>query len=172
MQLSQFRCPECLAGFTRADNLKRHFKILHEGAESYICPHCNKSFARKNTLQRHVASQHTREKKYGCDYCDKTFIYSFEVIFKTVRYINKFHCFENHTYNWQLYYKIQSSELVPFPGTSACSERTQWHQRLCLHHVWYQVQVASLSREAQSCCTWRFQIQVYWVRYPSWQVSY
>ncbi|XP_063683554.1 GDNF-inducible zinc finger protein 1-like [Bolinopsis microptera] len=74
-----FRCPECLAGFTRADNLKRHFKILHEGSEAYVCPHCNKSFARKNTLQRHVASQHTREKKYGCDYCDKTFIYSFEV---------------------------------------------------------------------------------------------
>jgi len=76
---AQFQCPQCSAGFTRMDNMRRHIKILHQGSECYTCQHCNRNFTRRNTLQRHVAALHTREKKYSCRYCNETFIYSWEV---------------------------------------------------------------------------------------------
>ncbi len=57
-------CNECSKEFTRAFNLKDHFKSIHLQVRPYQCPFqtCESSFVRKNDCMRHMKLIHKRLK--------------------------------------------------------------------------------------------------------------
>lgn len=62
------RCPECSLYISNRDNLKRHYKRIHD---RLTCKKCNETFIKKYQLKIHMTTQHLVS--YKCNECNKNF---------------------------------------------------------------------------------------------------
>ncbi|XP_033149405.1 zinc finger protein 16 [Drosophila busckii] len=68
----QFICPACNRGFNHKNNLKMHYRNMHEMIKDQACRFCPKRFAKVHTLRNHELI-HTGEKPFECTICGKYF---------------------------------------------------------------------------------------------------
>ena len=70
--LSTLDCNVCHKKFARRQNLKEHFRFVHE-LPTLECNVCHKKFARRKNLKEHIRFVHEKEKSFLCNYCNKRF---------------------------------------------------------------------------------------------------
>ena len=46
-------CPDCGQGFNGLGNMKRHFRVVHEGVKDFACQFCPKRFGKPDNLKNH-----------------------------------------------------------------------------------------------------------------------
>ena len=66
-------CYQCGKSFSKASDLKRHVKAVHDGIKDHTCDLCGRSFAKKDQLNNHVKAVHEKIKDHKCKHCDKSF---------------------------------------------------------------------------------------------------
>ena len=58
--LLEQNCESCRKSFSRAQTLKKHIHIVHEGHKDHKCEFCGKSFSLRQNLKKHINKIHKR----------------------------------------------------------------------------------------------------------------
>jgi hypothetical protein len=77
-----YMCNICNKGFTRVDNLNRHYKIKSHitrenkplNHKKYNCNICIQGFDKKVKLVTHYSKDHQSDRHFKCYVCDKTYV--------------------------------------------------------------------------------------------------
>ena len=60
--LLEQNCESCRKSFSRAQTLKKHIHIVHEGHKDHKCEFCGKSFSQVGHLRIHIKRIHEGNK--------------------------------------------------------------------------------------------------------------
>lgn len=91
---TKYKCTKCSLIFKHRVSRRKHFKLKHADAKSYVCEMCLAQFITLRAYRLHINKQHSRERAYKCKLCAKAFYSS------TTR---SYHVKTNHATTTQLY---------------------------------------------------------------------
>ena len=72
-KIKEFPCKKCEKSFVQFSELKQHFEKVHVQARDHVCKDCGKTFHSEKVLKVHVETVHQITSPFKCHHCDKIF---------------------------------------------------------------------------------------------------
>lgn len=81
-------CKICETEFIGTDNLRRHYRDVHNDNKRQVCIHCGQTLSSKDSLARHYSIFHQNNYPFQCEICDQKFKIK-ESLCRHVKFVHK-----------------------------------------------------------------------------------
>ncbi|KAJ8901396.1 hypothetical protein NDN08_007242 [Rhodosorus marinus] len=68
-----FQCEQCEKTFTQKGHLNEHIRVVHERMHVHPCPICDKRFGASSKLKRHMVTVHENRRSFQCNVCKNNY---------------------------------------------------------------------------------------------------